>query len=421
LNIYLFELRAQIKSFIIWTIVLLSALFAFMVGIYPVFYQSLDEVLQMLKGFPPEFAAAFGLNIADFFSYNGFFCFVYSYIAIIGAIMATSLALSTFAREKRSKCVDFLLTKPKNRGNIFCAKLLSNLTILVITNIAFIVTVVIMYRSANEDASLVGKFVLAASGLFFAHLIEKPLDASTVAKRLQCDPRGMTILLDALAGLHLIHKDRGRYSLAPSADKLLTAGGSQSILAMAQHQANCLRNWSQLAMVVKTGRPAEKIQTVRGPEGDAASFIGAMDNISGPMAHQVIQGVKPLKFKHLLDVGGASGTWTIAFLRACPNTTATLFDLPHVIPMAEKRLSAAGMAFSGVSPDGRLVEYIELRDHPWFVATQAHPELKSRPNRPHPLFRDFVGAAAGRSMPAPAAEAATSATTTPPTSVKSRR
>ena len=46
-------------------------------------------------------------------------------------------------------------------------------------------------------------------------------------------------------------------------------------------------------------------------------------------------------------------------------------------------------------PDGRLVEYIELRDHPWFVATQAHPELKSRPNRPHPLFRDFVGAASG--------------------------
>ncbi len=60
------------------------------------------------------------------------------------------------------------------------------------------------------------------------------------------------------------------------------------------------------------------------------------------------------------------------------------------------RLGEAGMWFSGVSPDGRLVEYIELRDHPWFVATQAHPELKSRPNRPHPLFRDFVGAAAAR-------------------------
>ena len=58
-----------------------------------------------------------------------------------------------------------------------------------------------------------------------------------------------------------------------------------------------------------------------------------------------------------------------------------------------ERLGAAGMRFSGVSPDGRLVEMIELRDHPWFVATQAHPELRSRPNRAHPLFRDFVAAA----------------------------
>jgi CTP synthase len=67
------------------------------------------------------------------------------------------------------------------------------------------------------------------------------------------------------------------------------------------------------------------------------------------------------------------------------------------------KLSEAGMWFSGVSPDGRLVEYIELRDHPWFVATQAHPELKSRPNRPHPLFRDFVGAAAAQAgLPAEA-------------------
>lgn len=53
----------------------------------------------------------------------------------------------------------------------------------------------------------------------------------------------------------------------------------------------------------------------------------------------------------------------------------------------------AGMILSGVSPDGRIVEMIELKDHPWFVATQAHPEFKSRPNRPHPLFDGFIGAA----------------------------
>ncbi|MFA0814703.1 MAG: CTP synthase [Anaerofustis sp.] len=50
----------------------------------------------------------------------------------------------------------------------------------------------------------------------------------------------------------------------------------------------------------------------------------------------------------------------------------------------------AGMIISGTSPDGHLVEMVELKDHPWYVATQAHPEFKSRPNRPHPLFSQFI-------------------------------
>ncbi len=56
-------------------------------------------------------------------------------------------------------------------------------------------------------------------------------------------------------------------------------------------------------------------------------------------------------------------------------------------------LEAAGMILSGQSPDGRLVEIVELRDHPWFVASQFHPEFKSRPDRPHPLFDGFVASA----------------------------
>lgn len=56
-------------------------------------------------------------------------------------------------------------------------------------------------------------------------------------------------------------------------------------------------------------------------------------------------------------------------------------------------LSEGGMILSGISPDGRIIEMIELPQHPWFVATQAHPELKSRPNKPHPLFQGFICAA----------------------------
>ncbi|MEW4413166.1 CTP synthase [Clostridium sp. AN503] len=56
-------------------------------------------------------------------------------------------------------------------------------------------------------------------------------------------------------------------------------------------------------------------------------------------------------------------------------------------------LEENGMMLSGISPDGRIVEMVEIPSHPWFMATQAHPELKSRPNRPHPLFRGFIEAA----------------------------
>ena len=61
-------------------------------------------------------------------------------------------------------------------------------------------------------------------------------------------------------------------------------------------------------------------------------------------------------------------------------------------------LTEGGMKLCGTSPDGRIVEMIEIPDHPWFLATQAHPEFKSRPNRPHPLFKGFVEAAVKNSM-----------------------
>lgn len=57
------------------------------------------------------------------------------------------------------------------------------------------------------------------------------------------------------------------------------------------------------------------------------------------------------------------------------------------------RLAAAGLRFSGMSPDHCLVEAIELLDHPFFVGVQYHPEFKSRPNRAHPIFRSFIEAA----------------------------
>ncbi len=190
-----------------------------------------------------------------------------------------------------------------------------------------------------------GAAVLAAAADLdlFSALSPAPLSAAQLGGKLECDSRALTILLDALVALRLLNKAGNTYAVPSGLDALLTPDGAQSVLAMAQHQGHCLRNWAQLARVVKTGLPAESIPGIRGEEGAQEAFIGAMHNISAPNADAVIRSVHPLQFRHLLDIGGASGTWTIAFLRACPTAQATLFDLPHVIPMARRRLAAAGL------------------------------------------------------------------------------
>ncbi len=58
-----------------------------------------------------------------------------------------------------------------------------------------------------------------------------------------------------------------------------------------------------------------------------------------------------------------------------------------------EKLEACGLLISGASPDNNLVEIVEIEDHPWFLGCQFHPEFKSKPMKPHPLFRDFISAA----------------------------
>ncbi|UCF33565.1 MAG: methyltransferase domain-containing protein [Phycisphaerales bacterium] len=168
--------------------------------------------------------------------------------------------------------------------------------------------------------------------------------AGYLASKLGTHLRGTTVLLDALVALELLDKEDGAYAVPPNLSPLLGAHDRGSVLAMIQHQANCLRRWAQLTVVVRSGKPAVRRASIRGEEADNEAFINAMDNVSAPVAAEVIREIGPFEFTHLLDVGGASGTWTIALLKANPEATATLFDLPEVIPLAERRLREAGLS-----------------------------------------------------------------------------
>ncbi|MCS7304873.1 MAG: methyltransferase [Thermoguttaceae bacterium] len=212
------------------------------------------------------------------------------------------------------------------------------------------------------------------------------LTAAELAQRLRADLRATTILLDALAALELLEKSEDQYRVPESLRTLLiraepdsrqttgspnhlVAGGSQSrdtaapgemdtkrmvtaqldtteppILPMLQHLANVLRAWSQLAWVVRAGIPAPRQASIRGFEADRAAFLEGMHALSAPVADQLVAELGPPKFRHLLDVGGGTGTWTLAFLRAVPEAEATIFDLPDAKPLVEARLAQTPFA-----------------------------------------------------------------------------
>lgn len=181
----------------------------------------------------------------------------------------------------------------------------------------------------------------------FSSLSARPATAARLAARLKGDVRAVTVLLDALTALGLLAKTQGKrpvYSLPPALAGILTEGGAQCILGMLRHLGTCLRRWGDLAGVVLSGKPAARRHSVRGAAGDLESFIRAMNEVSLPLAAPLVGSLGPLKFNHLLDVGGASGTWTIQFLRRAPRARATIFDLPEVIPMARRKMKKAGLA-----------------------------------------------------------------------------
>lgn len=187
--------------------------------------------------------------------------------------------------------------------------------------------------------------IVAAAELdLIGALAKEPMSAAELAASIRGDERATIILADALTALGLLEKRNGCYSAAPGVGELFGEGASTSVLPMLRHHANCLRSWAHLAAVVRSGRPHDGPPSVRGEDGDRSAFIEAMEVASREVAARVIAGLGDLDFEHLLDVGGGPGTWTAAFLRANPRARATLYDLPHVIPIARRHLGAAGLS-----------------------------------------------------------------------------
>ncbi len=186
-------------------------------------------------------------------------------------------------------------------------------------------------------------FLSAAELDLFTLLTPVPLPAQEVASRIGADKRGLTILLDALSAMGLLDKRGEVYQSSPSVARFLSGDAPDSVLSMVLHMAGLWKRWSGLTSIVRGAQVSEQITASFRDVDELRAFIGAMDVIAKPLAPQIVAEVHPGASRALLDVGGASGTYTIAFLRADLEMKATLFDKPEVIEIARQRLQKAGV------------------------------------------------------------------------------
>lgn len=171
MNVFRFELRRAWVGAAIWTLVLTGLLCALIAGALPAFLESRVAVENMLKNFPPAFAVAFGLQLDNLFSFGGFYAFGFLYYALFGAIMASGIGLDLFSREKREKCMEFLLTKPRGRSRLFSEKLIASLTMMAASNVVFIAASLTLYRAYAPEPLMVERALLASSALLWTQLL----------------------------------------------------------------------------------------------------------------------------------------------------------------------------------------------------------------------------------------------------------
>jgi predicted O-methyltransferase YrrM len=205
------------------------------------------------------------------------------------------------------------------------------------------------YGSSEEVLKLSQNFMesrimLAGAELnLFTILNPAPLSAQEVTSRIGADLRALTILMDALSAMGLLVKQGGTYQCANDVSAFLSEDAPNSVLPMVLHAAHLWQRWSGLTDAVRGTMGSKHVAKPSQSAEDLRAFIGAMDVIATPRAREIVAAVNPGSSKTLLDVGGASGTYTIAFLQAVPEMKATLFDRPEVVEMARDRLSKAGV------------------------------------------------------------------------------
>jgi len=168
--------------------------------------------------------------------------------------------------------------------------------------------------------------------------------AQAVASEIGTDVRATGMLLDALTAIDLLEKKDGRYRLSPASASCfgpdVPAFQGQALM----HAVRLWESWSRLSDCVRLGHPPERAQMDGRDEDGTRSFIAAMHSFASGDADAVVARVDLSGVRRILDLGGGSGRFSIAFARACPQAEITVFDLPQVVPLTQGYVADAGLS-----------------------------------------------------------------------------
>ena len=168
--------------------------------------------------------------------------------------------------------------------------------------------------------------------------------AAEAAARMSTHARATEMLLNALAAMGLLTKQNGVFHNAPQAARYFTESSHDNARPGLIHIANIWHRWSTLTDCVRAGTAVSHQEMAARGDDWTEPFIAAMHRNAAERAPLVVQAVSPIVAGRMLDVGGGSAAYSIAFARANDRLQATVFDLPTVLPIAQRHIDAAGLA-----------------------------------------------------------------------------
>jgi SAM-dependent methyltransferase len=188
------------------------------------------------------------------------------------------------------------------------------------------------------------RVILTAAELdLFTMLDRQPSTARELADTEGIDPRATTRVLDCLVALDFLKKKGDTYSVTEKGARL-SSRHPETLLPMVCHMNDIWKNWSTLTDTVRAGVNRRLKPGTSFSDEEMKAFIGAMHSGGLRLSQSIADAYDTGRFNRLLDIGGASGTYTMAFLRNNPRLRAVIFDLKDVVPLSRERIRGAGFS-----------------------------------------------------------------------------